>query len=201
MLKEQHCLRVAGLAGVTTLHWWSCAVRNRSSALIAEEQPGVAGREPPGAPLLRWLNVGGASQLVRDPWASPGSSCTLSHQNIQLGFMWWQSLLISSPEIRRIRWKRKLRSQFLLSFPPLGNSVSPTYLDSNKQDLLDFNTELSAVRIIVQLFQVRKHGCSLIKLVLFLQAINPGLSPTLNPQNSISYIFARPAVSWKVGFL
>lgn len=44
MLKEEHCLRGAGLAGVTTLHRLSTAVQNRSSALIAEKQPGVTGR-------------------------------------------------------------------------------------------------------------------------------------------------------------
>lgn len=76
-----------------------------------------------------------------------------------------------------------------------------TCLITNKQGLLDFIAEVSAVRTIVQESQVRKNHCSLIELVLFLQTINLELFPTLYPQKAISSVFARPAVSGKVGFL
>lgn len=79
----------------------------------------------------------------------------------------------------------------------LWNAVSQMYtcLITNKQGVLDFITEVSADRIIVQAFQVRKNCCSLIELVLFLQTMNPELFPTQNPQKGISCAFARPAVS------
>lgn len=91
--------------------------------------------------------------------------------------------------------KKESQKPFFAFF--LGNSVSQMYtcLITNKQGLLDFVTEVSAVRTIVQESQVRKNHCSLIELVLFLQTINLELFPTLYPQKAISCVFARPAVS------
>ena len=83
------------------------------------------------ASLLHDLNIGVTSRLIScsslgflllcvSPYPSVFChcrvrlfSCTLSGQNVQIGFAWWGSILISSQEIRRIVWKRNLRSHVL----------------------------------------------------------------------------------------